>query len=77
MGDDLVVCETHAAVAYHVRRTGEHAINLGGHVQPRPQTLCGLEAAWDTRLPVTWFVSPEPGHLRRCTKCRDAAGEGE
>lgn len=47
----LVVCESTAAVVTHAREvTDLTPIRLGGHAMPLPLTLCGTEAAWDTRL---------------------------
>ena len=51
--DDLVVCETVAAITTHLRRvTPGHPVRLSGRPSPQPLTLCGNKAAWDTRIPV-------------------------
>jgi len=49
----LVVCETNAAVALHLREvTEDHPLNYGGHPWRKVKTLCGHDAAWDTKIPV-------------------------
>lgn len=67
MDNDLVVCESVAAIVPHLRRVTEAVpIKLSGHASPRPLSLCGNEIAWDTRLPLS---------AARCSKClavRDA-----
>ena len=61
----LVVCETTAAITTHLRVvTADAPISLSGFAN-RPKTLCDVDAAWDTRLPVT---------SARCSICRDKAG---
>lgn len=51
---DLVTCESTAAIILHARRvTSATPVMLGGHASPRPATLCGTEAAWDTMRPVS------------------------
>jgi hypothetical protein len=60
MGNDraYVACETYPAYSDHVRDIAFAPINLGGHVH-KPLTLCGREAAWDTRIPVTSVACPK------------------
>lgn len=49
----LVVCESTAAVVPHAREvTDLTPVQFHGHTRPKPLTLCGTEAAWDTELPL-------------------------
>jgi hypothetical protein len=48
----LFTCETTAAIVVHARFPNGVPQKLGGHAMPRPKTLCGADAAWDTRLPL-------------------------
>lgn len=49
----LVACESTAAITLHAREvTDVTPVKLGGHRSPRPVTLCGTEAAWDTTSPL-------------------------
>lgn len=63
-----VTCETAAAVVYHLRRIGEGCapVSYSGY-NPRPPTLCGRSAAWDSRVP------PTPRSIN-CRACRIAMG---
>lgn len=47
-----VTCETTAANLVHVRELGSTPPKFVGHITPKPTTLCGSVAAWDTRNPV-------------------------
>ncbi|MGN6103990.1 MAG: hypothetical protein ACTHU0_02700 [Kofleriaceae bacterium] len=59
----LVVCESSVAITTHVREvTPDHPVKLGGHPRPRPRALCGVEVAWDCRLPVG---------TERCVRCAE------
>lgn len=50
---EFVVCETLTAMVQHLRQvTATSPVNLGGHTSPKPVTLCGMQADWDTRIPV-------------------------
>ena len=57
---EFITCESTAAIVLHARRIGISPVTLSGHSAPRPITLCGTEAAWDTRLPLTAV---------KCRKC--------
>ena len=57
---EFVVCETVAAISTHIREVGDRDLRLGGHTFPRPHTLCLMDAAWDTLLPID---------SARCVKC--------
>jgi hypothetical protein len=59
----LVVCESVAAITTHLRIVDETPINLSGFSE-RPFALCGMEIAWDTRLPLG---------AARCRACLAAA----
>jgi hypothetical protein len=59
METPLIVCETLAAITTHLRIVGPEGVRLSGH-WPRPKTLCGMEASWDTRLPL---------EAARCREC--------
>lgn len=49
----LVVCESVAAITTHLREvTDATPIRLSGHAPPRPPSLCGIDIAWDTKLPL-------------------------
>ena len=61
---NLVVCETVAAIAKHLRDTTYKAVSLSGHATPRPAALCGALIAWDTTLPI--FAAT-------CSSCIDFA----
>lgn len=62
---DLVVCESVAAITTHLRIvTVETPISLSGF-HPRPTALCGMEVAWDTKIPT---------RFARCKACRREAG---
>ena len=66
MRPNLVICETAAAISTHYRIvTAEHPIRLSGHY-PRPRTLCGMEAAWDTERPATRL---DGSFAARCREC--------
>jgi hypothetical protein len=63
---EYAVCETVNAISLHLRvltETGRHP--SGGADSP---TLCGLIAAWDTRVP-----TPSPNKLTNwlCSKCQE------
>ena len=60
--DVFIICETVAAITTHLRRVGAIQPSFSGH-RDRPRTLCGMEAAWDTQLPIS---------AMRCRKCKDA-----
>jgi hypothetical protein len=63
--EDLVVCESVAAITTHLRViTPEVPVNLHGH-HPRLPALCGTLVAWDTQIPV---------RMGRCRDCRHLAG---
>ncbi len=48
-----MVCEHVVAIRRHLRETSPAApISYSGFYPPRPLTLCGTEAAWDTQLPI-------------------------
>lgn len=51
--EDLVTCETVAALVLHARRIANHSVQLGGHDTPRPLALCGAPIYWDTQRPVS------------------------
>jgi len=54
MSDEkFVACETYPGYSHHIRRIGRRPVNLGGHYTPKPQSLCGRDVAWDTRIPIT------------------------
>ncbi len=50
---DYVTCETVAAIVVHIRRASDAPVRLNGHTSPRPTSLCGMEVAWDTQIPVS------------------------
>lgn len=57
----LIVCSTVAAITTHLREvTNEHPLSLSGH-HPQPLSLCGMNIAWDTKLPIS---------SARCNICR-------
>jgi hypothetical protein len=68
MRDEMVTCETVAAIVVHVRRLGPGIppIRLSGH-STRPFALCGSPIDWDTQIPAT-----EP--CVTCRSCRKVAG---
>ena len=47
----LIVSESVAAITTHLRDATEVGPNFGGH-SPRPYSLCGVQVAWDTHLPI-------------------------
>jgi hypothetical protein len=63
---NVIVCESTAAITLHLRAIDgptDRLVNYGGHAQPRPKALCGVEVAWDTHL---------PKDAARCGPCRTA-----
>lgn len=62
---ELVTCETIAAIVLHVRRITDRGVKLGGHVDPKPQALCGRYVDWDTQRPV----------IAECITCRNCKAE--
>ncbi len=70
--DDLVSCETVAAIVLHARRIGPRlkGVAYGGHTDPRPLALCGAAIDWDTTRPATEACVT-------CRSCRIAAGWSE
>lgn len=65
---NLVVCETHHGVIYHLRDLGEEGIpNYGGN-STGAKTLCNFPVGWDTKIPLL------PGNVN-CYICKDAAAE--
>ena len=73
----LVVCEHVVAIRKHLREVTS-PIDYNGHY-PRPLTLCGTEAAWDTQLPISscdCFDCQWISVMRREYECRhDFHGE--
>lgn len=65
---DVIACETMAYIVHHLRYIGDGflPVNYGGH-WPRPITLCGREASWDTRIPPT-------ERSITCRRCRVVMG---
>jgi hypothetical protein len=58
-----VVCETTAAISTHLRLRELSPLKYGGGLTIN--TLCGRQAAWDTKIPVECV---------RCRECIAAAG---
>ena len=46
--EQLVVCETTAAIVLHLRDVGDGAINYNGR-DAYADTLCGMPVGWDTK----------------------------
>ena len=65
---NLIVCETHNGLIYHLRDLGETGIPnyLGNSTDAR--TLCDHRVGWDTKIPLL------PGNVN-CYICKDAAAE--
>lgn len=63
-----VVCESVAVITTHARVVDASSpIRLNGHAKrPRPHALCGMEIAWDTRLPI---------EAVRCRDCKRLMAE--
>lgn len=61
--DDLIVCETTAAITTHLRVIGDTPPSYTGFAK-RPSTLCGAEVGWDTKAPI---------ESARCRSCRAKA----
>ena len=55
-GLGFVICETDAAIAWHIREVGQTEPNFGGHKSPQPLTLCHATAAWDVNVNVAQHV---------------------
>lgn len=69
MPENYVVCETEAAIVYHLRKG---IFQQCGEQDSR--TLCNRKPASDTRIPVTLFDADahiDPG-TRRCGRCMEA-----
>lgn len=63
---NLVVCETHNGLIYHLRDLGEDSIpNYSGN-STDAETLCGFPVGWDTKIPLL------PGNVN-CYICKAAA----
>lgn len=63
MPEELICCETIAAITVHIRRVTEAGPKYGGGADSL--TLCGKKAAWDTKFDI---------EEARCMSCRKAAG---
>jgi hypothetical protein len=59
--EPYVVCETTAAITTHLRQRSLSPLKYSGGLNIK--TLCGMDAAWDTKQPVDSV---------RCRKCREA-----
>jgi hypothetical protein len=57
----LIVCETNAAITTHLRVLDERGPLYRGGVNR--DTLCGMRASWDTRIPIAAV---------RCRDCIEA-----
>jgi hypothetical protein len=65
---NLVVCETHNGLIYHLRDLGEDGIpNYSGN-STDARTLCDHRVGWDTKIPLL------PGNVN-CYICRNDAAE--
>jgi hypothetical protein len=62
IGSPYVVCETYAAITTHLRELKLSPLKYSGGLSIK--TLCGMDAAWDTKLPVETV---------RCSGCVRAA----
>ena len=51
--EQLVVCETPAAIVLHLREVGASKINYSGN-DGKTETLCGAGVGWDTREQVQY-----------------------
>lgn len=66
MKNELVTCETTAAISLHAREVTErHPVKLGGHYNG-PLTLCGRVVGWDTQRPLGGVS---------CTRCKKILAE--
>lgn len=64
----LVVCESVAAIVFHLRTYEDPSeLKFGGHAPPRPLSLCEREIAWDTKIPVRYTAVT-------CKTCRERSG---
>ncbi len=62
VNDTVISCESVAAIVVHIRIVGSVEPNYSGHSPYRPPTLCGAEAAWDTKSSVKYAT---------CRSCRE------